>query len=260
MRHGRSSVVAVRRAHADEFLRPGRSASAVGRASPARCGPLDQQDAVGQRLDEVEVLLDQQDGQAARCAQRREALDDLLDDRGLDALGRLVQQDQPRARRTRQRASASSCCSPPDERAAGAVEQSAAAAGSRRGPPRSRLGAAVGDDGAMRRLSRTERPGRSRGPAARSRGRAGRARAAAARAMSAPSKRMRPAVAGSSPIRVLQQRRLAHAVMAEDADELARGDRRGRRRRSTGCGHSRHRSAGHAPACRRQPAAPGRPR
>src|SRR5437870_6135067 len=57
---------------------------------------LDDQHALRQRADEVEVLLDQYDGKAAALAQRPQAHGNLLDDRGLDALGRLVEQQQPR--------------------------------------------------------------------------------------------------------------------------------------------------------------------
>src|SRR5258708_39831452 len=56
---------------------------------------LDDQHARRQRADEIEVLLDQHDGQAAAVTQAPQALDDLLDDRGLDALGRLIEQQPP---------------------------------------------------------------------------------------------------------------------------------------------------------------------
>ena len=56
---------------------------------------LHHQNAVGQEAQELEVLLHQQDGQAALRAQPQERLLDLVDDRGLDALGRLVEEQEP---------------------------------------------------------------------------------------------------------------------------------------------------------------------
>src|SRR5215218_7188499 len=50
-------------------------------------------EAVGEVAGEGEVLLDQQDRHVAAPGQRADHPLDLLDDRGLDALGRLVQQE-----------------------------------------------------------------------------------------------------------------------------------------------------------------------
>src|SRR5579872_480580 len=52
---------------------------------------LDQQDPVGQSLDEVDILLHEKNGQTAPAAQQFQKVDDLLDDRWLDALRRLVE-------------------------------------------------------------------------------------------------------------------------------------------------------------------------
>src|SRR5438067_7756080 len=51
---------------------------------------------VGQRASEVVVLLDQQDRHLAGDRERADGPLDLLDDRGLDAFGRLVEDQQPR--------------------------------------------------------------------------------------------------------------------------------------------------------------------
>ena len=54
---------------------------------------------VGQIAGEFEILLDQQDRPCApRCASVRMTRLDILDDRGLDALGRLVEDEQARLR------------------------------------------------------------------------------------------------------------------------------------------------------------------
>ncbi len=52
--------------------------------------------AVGDGRGEAEILLDQQDGEAL-LLQRADGLADLLDDDGRQPLGRLVEQQQPRA-------------------------------------------------------------------------------------------------------------------------------------------------------------------
>src|SRR5882762_8682250 len=46
--------------------------------------------------DEVEILLDQDHGEAALLAQPLQGLDNLVDDRGLNTLRRLVEKDKPR--------------------------------------------------------------------------------------------------------------------------------------------------------------------
>ncbi|MPL89754.1 hypothetical protein SDC9_35796 [bioreactor metagenome] len=62
-------------------------------------------DALRQARDELEVLLDEDDGDVDLLRQRRERFRDLVDDRGLDALGRFVEQHQlrPPAQAARQR-------------------------------------------------------------------------------------------------------------------------------------------------------------
>src|SRR5216683_2894607 len=57
---------------------------------------LNDENPLRKRGDEVEILLDQDHGQAAVVAQPLQGLDNLVDDRGLDTLGRLVEQDKPR--------------------------------------------------------------------------------------------------------------------------------------------------------------------
>ena len=74
---------------------------------------LHDREMVGELAGEVEILLDQQDGHVAARAQIADGAADVLDDRGLDAFGRLVEQQQ-RGRMTSARPIASCCCWPPD--------------------------------------------------------------------------------------------------------------------------------------------------
>jgi hypothetical protein len=64
-------------------------------------------------LGEVVVLLDQQDGHVALLGQGADGALDVLDDRGLDALGRLVEDQQARPKASA-RPMASCCCWPPE--------------------------------------------------------------------------------------------------------------------------------------------------
>src|SRR4029077_9589865 len=57
---------------------------------------LDDQHALGQLGDELEVLLDQEDRHPLAVVQLAQDADQLLDDRRLDAFGRLVEEDQLR--------------------------------------------------------------------------------------------------------------------------------------------------------------------
>src|SRR5260370_34037195 len=57
---------------------------------------LNDEDPLRERGDEVEVLFDQDRGQARVVAQPLQDLDNLIDDRGLDTLGRLIEQDEAR--------------------------------------------------------------------------------------------------------------------------------------------------------------------
>ena len=50
------------------------------------------------RVAKFEILLDEQDGDLALGAQIGDGAADILDDRGLDALGRLVEHEEPRPR------------------------------------------------------------------------------------------------------------------------------------------------------------------
>src|SRR5688572_15508756 len=50
---------------------------------------------IGERAREVVILLDQQNRHLARGGERADRALDLLDDRGLDALGRLVEDEEP---------------------------------------------------------------------------------------------------------------------------------------------------------------------
>src|SRR5664279_1287961 len=83
---------------------------------------LNDEDPPRERGDEVEVLLDQDHGEAALVAQALQHLDNLFDYRGLDALGRLVEQNETRfaakAARERQELLLAT-----RQRAAGPIEQ-----------------------------------------------------------------------------------------------------------------------------------------
>src|SRR6185312_7476693 len=57
---------------------------------------LNDEDPLRQCRDEIEILLDQDHGQAGPGTQPLQCLDNLIDDRGLNALGRLVEQHQAR--------------------------------------------------------------------------------------------------------------------------------------------------------------------
>ena len=94
------------------------------------------------------------------CLQPRMRSTDRLDDRGLDALGRLVQQDQLRlAAEARGPAPATAARRPRARRPAGRAAASAREV--RRGLLDDRASAPpCADDGAMRRLSSTDRPGK----------------------------------------------------------------------------------------------------
>ena len=74
------------------------------------------------RLDEIEVLFDQDDGETVAQAECLQPLDDLIDDRGLDAFRRLVEKHEFRpaaeAARNRQQLLLAAA-----QRAAGPVEQ-----------------------------------------------------------------------------------------------------------------------------------------
>ena len=72
----------------------------------AELAALDHQHALRHGADEVEVLLHQHDGQAEPIAQQGERLRDLFDDRGLDAFGRLVEQQD----RSEERRVGKECC------------------------------------------------------------------------------------------------------------------------------------------------------
>src|ERR1700722_14516085 len=57
---------------------------------------LNDEDPLRERGDELEVLLHQNHGEATLGAQTLQHLNDLVDDRGLDTLGRLVEQNETR--------------------------------------------------------------------------------------------------------------------------------------------------------------------
>ena len=65
----------------------------VGRDLADERAFLDDEHAVRQLANELERLLHQHDGEAAARAQPQQRVADLIDDRGLDAFGRFVQQD-----------------------------------------------------------------------------------------------------------------------------------------------------------------------
>src|SRR6202035_2906954 len=57
---------------------------------------LNDENPLRERGDEVEILLDQDHGEAALLAQPLQGLDNLVDDRGLNTLCRLVEKDETR--------------------------------------------------------------------------------------------------------------------------------------------------------------------
>src|ERR1700761_1159557 len=57
---------------------------------------LNDENPLRERGDEVEILLDQDHREPAVVAQPQQDLDDLVDDRGLNAFGRLVEKDKTR--------------------------------------------------------------------------------------------------------------------------------------------------------------------
>ena len=71
------------------------------RAARDDLAALHHQVLVGERAREVVVLLDQQDRHLAGRGERADGALDLLDDRGLDALGGLVEDQQARLHRQR---------------------------------------------------------------------------------------------------------------------------------------------------------------
>ena len=116
------------------------------------------QHALSQLGDELEILLDEEDRQPLALVQLAEDDDQLLDDRGLDALGRLVEEDASWAGRQAAR-DGQQLLLAAAERAAPAVEQG--------GEPRERLRGSTSMRSSaprpakpIRRLSRTLRPGK----------------------------------------------------------------------------------------------------
>src|SRR5262249_10149965 len=89
-----SSAVDLVYAHADELGHELVVAEMVGRDLAGHAALLDDQHAIRQAANEIEVLLDQHDGEPALALEREQDARDLLDDRGLDAFGRLVEQDE----------------------------------------------------------------------------------------------------------------------------------------------------------------------
>ncbi len=79
-----------------EFLDQAGGAEAVAGDFRFHRAAFEHQDAVGQPGEEFQILLDQQQGEAATGPDRRQRLRHLLDDRRLDAFGRLVEQEQHR--------------------------------------------------------------------------------------------------------------------------------------------------------------------
>ncbi len=63
--------------------------------------PVHHHERVAKFLREIEILLDQHDRHLAKAAQVGDRAADVLDDRGLDALGRLIEQQQARPRHQR---------------------------------------------------------------------------------------------------------------------------------------------------------------
>src|SRR3954465_7031456 len=63
--------------------------------------PIHDSEIVAELAGKVEILFDQHDGDVAEVTQIRDGAADVLDDRGLDAFGRLVEQQQSRAHHQR---------------------------------------------------------------------------------------------------------------------------------------------------------------
>ena len=99
-RCGRASVRSGMR-QTDEQAADAVAIHVLAAAAGHDLAPLHDQVVVGERAGEVVVLLDQQDGHFAGRGQRPDGALDVLDDRRLDALGRLVEDEQPRAHRQR---------------------------------------------------------------------------------------------------------------------------------------------------------------
>src|SRR5207244_13158969 len=84
------------RCDTDEFADQSWIAEFGRRYFPGDRPLLDDKDALRQRGDEVEILLDQDHREPALGAQPLQGLDDLVDDGRLNALRRLIEQDQTR--------------------------------------------------------------------------------------------------------------------------------------------------------------------
>src|SRR5262249_56467037 len=89
-----SSAVDLVYAHADELGHELVVAEMVGRDLAGHAALLDDQHAIRQAANEIEVLVDQHDGEPPLPLEAEQDARDLLDDRGLDAFGRLVEQDE----------------------------------------------------------------------------------------------------------------------------------------------------------------------
>src|SRR5579871_3091250 len=108
--------------YSDKFADEARVVERVGLHFLGDPSLLDDQNSLRQLRDEIEILLDQDHGETACGAQPRQRLDDLVDDRGLNAFGRFIEQDQPR-RATQATRDRKQLLFAARQRAAGAIEQ-----------------------------------------------------------------------------------------------------------------------------------------
>ena len=95
-RHRRGPCGSRAAAEAGELFDQAGSAEPVAADFRFHRAALQNQDPVGQSGEKFQILFDQQQGEAATGPDRRQRLGHFLDDRRLDAFGRLVEQEQHR--------------------------------------------------------------------------------------------------------------------------------------------------------------------
>ena len=152
------SLAAGAQPGADELVHERRFFERSGASSRTMRPALDQQHALGERPDEVEALLHQQQRQPAARRRSRSRSAMASHDRGLDALGRLVEQEQPGPVQSA-RASASNCCSPPESAPPGRSTSRPSSGNSSSTRPTAAV-PRPDATAASRRFSRTDRPGK----------------------------------------------------------------------------------------------------
>src|SRR5918993_5397508 len=83
--------------HSGEFVQHLRFGNLFSRYLAGNAALVHDQHAIGERSDEVEILLDQHHGESVAEAQRLQPFDKLFDDRGLDAFGWFIKQHKLRS-------------------------------------------------------------------------------------------------------------------------------------------------------------------